>query len=78
MTTPRTQAVTKSRQKAAAEGRKRLTTMLSAEGSALYARLADRYGSERELIEAALSALVDGRNEPTAEQIIEWVRRHAK
>ncbi len=77
MATPRTQAVTKSRQKAAAEGRKRLTTMLSAEGSALYARLIERYPSEREMIEAALVALA-GRKEMSKAELLAEIERRLK
>lgn len=53
----RTEDVTKSRQRAQEAGRRRLSSMLSANGSSLYDELKLRYRSERELIEAALSAL---------------------
>jgi len=56
--------VTKSRRQAIAQGRKRLSAILSAEGSERYARLKDAHGSEAALIEAALKAL-EGSNELT-------------
>lgn len=77
MSTARSEAVTKSRQRALAEGRRRLTTLLSAEGSATYDRLKERFGSERELIEAALSAL-ERRNELTREELLSELARRLK
>jgi hypothetical protein len=77
MANPRSQTVTKSRQKAAADGRKRLTTMLSDEGSALYRKLIERYPSEREMIEAGLNAL-DGRNELTKAELLAEIERRMK
>ena len=70
----RTEDVTKSRKKAREEGRHRLSAMLSAEGSDLYAQLRDRYPSERELVEAALAALAR-RNELTREELLAEIGR---
>lgn len=70
----RTEDVTKSRRKALESGRKRLTAMLGQEGSALYEELRERYGSERELIEAALAALAR-RNELTREELLREIAR---
>lgn len=70
----RTEDVTKSRRKAQESGRKRLTAMLGPEGSAVYEELRERYGSERELIEAALAALAR-RNELTREELLAEIAR---
>lgn len=66
--------VTKSRRQAVAAGRKRLSAILSAEGSELYARLKERHGSEAALIEAALKAL-EGSNELTDAELISTLKQ---
>lgn len=75
----RSETVTKSRQKAAAAGRKRLSAMLSEEGSRLYRELAPRFESERDLVESALAALESrGQNDLSREQVIDWINRNTK
>lgn len=60
--------------KAQEQGRRRLTVMLGPGGSALYEELRERYGSERELVEAALAALAR-RNELTREELLAEIAR---
>lgn len=48
--------------------------MLGPGGSALYEELRERYGSERELVEAALAALAR-RNELTREELLAEIAR---
>ena len=75
--TSRTEDVTKSRRLARDAGRRRLSSMLSANGSALYDELKLRYRSERELIEAALSAL-QCRNVLSLDELIAEISRRIK
>lgn len=73
----RTEDVTKARKKAREEGRHRLSAMLSAEGSAVYAELRDRYASERELVEVALASLAR-RNELSREELLAEIARRLR
>lgn len=65
------------RRKAQEQGRHRLSAMLSAEGSAVYAELRDRYASERELVEVALASLAR-RNELSREELLAEIARRLR
>lgn len=72
-----TERVTKSRRKAQEEGRRRLSAILSKEGSERFDRLRADHRSEAALIEAALNAL-EGANSLTDQELIDMLAARLK